>query len=142
MFGILTSTPRLTIIQRMEYFYRELGRSIRQAREAVGLTQEELAQRVDLSRASVANIERGNQGVALHKFLELSQALGIDPMRLLPRLEGRGARLGHIVQQAGYPEELASWGARAIERIVIEDLDNETEHAGTGGRTDTGRERS
>ncbi len=101
----------------MEYFYQELGRRIRDAREVAGLTQEELALRVDLSRASVANIERGNQRVALHKFLELAQALGAEPLRLLPSRDSRASRLGRAVQHAGLPEHIASWGARAVERL-------------------------
>lgn len=108
----------------MEYFYEELGRRIRDAREAAGLTQEDLAQRVALSRASVANIERGNQRVALHQFVELAQALGVEPVRLLPHPEGRAAWIGRVVRQAGVPNEIASWGARAVERLGTEEGDD------------------
>jgi len=105
----------------MKYFYEELGRRIRQTREAAELTQEDLALRVELSRASVANIERGNQRVAVHRFVEIAQALGVEPIRLLPRPEGRAARLGRTVREAGIPDEIASWGARAVERLEVGD---------------------
>lgn len=101
----------------MEHFYEELGRRLREAREAAGLTQEELAFRVKLSRASVANIERGHQRVALHQFVELAQALGVEPIKLLPRPESRAARIEQMVRQAGVPNDIASWGARAVERL-------------------------
>lgn len=109
------------MIPVMEEFYGELGRRIRAAREAVGVTQEELALRVELSRASVANIERGHQRVALHKFVELALALGVEPLRLLPLPESRGARFGRAVRQAGWPADVASWGIRAIERVESEE---------------------
>lgn len=117
----------------MKDFYEELGRRIREAREAAGLTQEELALRLTLSRASVANIERGNQRVALHKFVEIAQALGVDPMRLLPRPEGRAARIGRTMREAGLPDQIASWGARAIERLEGGDTQDEEGQSRTSG---------
>jgi len=42
----------------------ELGRRIRQAREACGMTQEEVAAKLDVSRPTVAQIELGNRAVS------------------------------------------------------------------------------
>lgn len=67
----------------MLWFYREFGARVRQAR-GDQLTQEALARRVGLSRASVANIERGRQRVPLHMLYLLGQALGVDPASLIP----------------------------------------------------------
>lgn len=49
----------------------ELGRRLRQAREACGLTQDDVAQEMGLARATVAQIELGNRsvsGLELAKF--------------------------------------------------------------------------
>ena len=115
------------MISTVDDFYAELGQRIRQAREAAELTQEELALRVAFSRASVANIERGNQRVALHKFVELAQALVVEPARLLPRPEGRASQIGQVVRQAGLPNEIASWGARAVERLETGEQNDEAD---------------
>jgi transcriptional regulator with XRE-family HTH domain len=64
-------------------FYRDLGTRIRGARRD-RLTQQELANRVGLSRAAVANIELGRQRVALHMLLRFAEALGRAPSDLLP----------------------------------------------------------
>jgi Zn-dependent peptidase ImmA (M78 family)/transcriptional regulator with XRE-family HTH domain len=48
----------------------ELGRRIRQAREACGMTQEDVAEKLGVSRATVAQIELGNRSVS---GLELGQ---------------------------------------------------------------------
>lgn len=63
--------------------YKLVGKRIAKRRREVGLIQEELAQRVGLSRASVANIERGEQKIQLHTLVDFSNALGLADVRLL-----------------------------------------------------------
>ena len=50
--------------------YWQIGRWIREAREARGTTQDVLASRAQLTRASVSNIEAGRQRVTVHALLE------------------------------------------------------------------------
>lgn len=68
----------------MKSFYEEFGRRLKERRKQAGLTQEDLGNRVGLSRTAITNIELGNQQVHLHRFVLLSSALGIDPQELLP----------------------------------------------------------
>src|SRR4051794_30449505 len=66
-------------------FYREFGRLVRLHRErAAGMTQEALGRLIGLSRASVVNIEKGRQHVALHQLYAIADALGVQPDVLLP----------------------------------------------------------
>ena len=67
-----------------DVFYRLVGERITQARRRQQLTQHGLAPAVGLSRASVANIEKGRQAVALHVLVKLSQALGVPVADLIP----------------------------------------------------------
>lgn len=64
--------------------YLDFGRRLKAARKSNKVTQNDLAERVGLSRTSITNIERGRQQVSLHVFLSLSKAVGIEPVRLLP----------------------------------------------------------
>ena len=48
---------------------------MREAREALGLTQEELGQAVGLSRQSIIAIEKGRFTPSIHTVLSLAQAL-------------------------------------------------------------------
>ena len=65
--------------------YEALGRLVRQHRERLGMSQETLAQAIELSRASVANIETGRQRIPLHHIYRLARALKVEAGALLPR---------------------------------------------------------
>jgi transcriptional regulator with XRE-family HTH domain len=104
-------------------FYQEFGRRVRAARDDAGLSQEELASRVGLSRGSIANIERGAQRVALHTFVEIAAALGVDSVRLIPQTLGRTARLVRALREAGESDAIVAWGERAVGRISDDEVD-------------------
>lgn len=61
----------------------ELGRRIRAAREASGLTQEKLAQRIGLSRTAVVQIEAGNRSVSSLELDAVARVLGRDMREFL-----------------------------------------------------------
>ncbi len=65
-------------------FYSAVGRKLCQQRERCGLTQEDLAGKVGLTRTSITNIEKGRQRVLLHTFIDIVSALGVLPVDLLP----------------------------------------------------------
>lgn len=56
----------------------ELGRRIRAAREACGLTQDQLAQQCGLPRVAVVQIEQGNRAVSSLELDRIAFALGRD----------------------------------------------------------------
>lgn len=64
--------------------YRVFGSRLRELREAKSVTQEELGRRVELSRTSITNIEKGRQRVMLHQMMELAHALDAEPSALMP----------------------------------------------------------
>jgi transcriptional regulator with XRE-family HTH domain len=58
--------------------YKAFGRAVAQRRRAIPKTQEQVAREIGLSRASLANIERGSQKVFLHQILALTKALELE----------------------------------------------------------------
>lgn len=60
-----------------------VGARIRMLREVLDLTQTDLAQRVKMDRASVANIETGRQRMLLHTVEVFAIALGTTPKNLM-----------------------------------------------------------
>lgn len=65
-------------------FAHRLGASVRRHRLAVGLSQEGLGRSVALSRASIANMERGTQTPPLYRFVLMAEALGCTVQDLIP----------------------------------------------------------
>jgi transcriptional regulator with XRE-family HTH domain len=68
----------------MRRFYEEVGRRLRRVRTEAGMTQKDLADAVDLSRASIANMEAGRQPFPAHMLFTLARALDVPVKDLLP----------------------------------------------------------
>jgi transcriptional regulator with XRE-family HTH domain len=57
---------------------REFGLTVRKRRMALNLSQETLAERADLHRTYVADIERGVRNVSLKNIQKLARSLGVS----------------------------------------------------------------
>jgi transcriptional regulator with XRE-family HTH domain len=64
-------------------FYKALGKLIRRKRDELDLSQSDLASKIFLTRASVANIETGRQKLLAHQLYFIAQALDLTPDGLL-----------------------------------------------------------
>ena len=63
--------------------YALIGAEIRRQREALGMTQAQLASRIDAGRTSIAMIERGGQALLVHQLIDLATALRTTPAEVL-----------------------------------------------------------
>jgi len=61
----------------------QFARNLRQRREALGLSQEELGDRCDLHRTEVSLLERARRDPRLNTLVKLARALGVTPAALL-----------------------------------------------------------
>ena len=92
----------------VEKLYREIGRKIKEWRERRGLTQELLASQVLLTRASIANIEKGRQKLPLHTLINIAVALEMQPASLLPELAGE-SKDDLDTKLKGLPADAKKW---------------------------------
>lgn len=65
--------------------YEILGKRIKGLRKNLGQTQDQMAKQMNISRASLANIEAGRQQVLVHHLFAFARALQLkSPAELLP----------------------------------------------------------
>lgn len=67
-----------------ESLYAQIGERIRASRRSHKLRQHELAGRVGISRASLANIEVGRQKLLVHQLCAIAVHLNLSPADLIP----------------------------------------------------------
>jgi len=65
------------------FLYKSIGDQIKILRNRSQISQEELAKRLDLSRASVVNIEKGRQHPSLHLLIDLARIFNVSVLDFL-----------------------------------------------------------
>lgn len=64
---------------------REIGSRIKEARGRLGMNQKELADKADVTPSFISQIENNQISPSLSSFLQIAEALNIDPTELLQR---------------------------------------------------------
>lgn len=64
------------------------GDAVRAAREHLGLTQEELAERAQIHRTYLSDVERGSRNLSLLNIERLAAALGLTMAELFRKVGG------------------------------------------------------
>jgi transcriptional regulator with XRE-family HTH domain len=82
----MTDTANTTIATYVPLLHR-LSRVVRQRREQLGLSQDELAQRSGLHRTYISDIERGARNLSLKNLVRLAEALEVQPSTLVAWVE-------------------------------------------------------
>ena len=59
------------------------GKNIKAAREAAGISQTELAERIGTTRQQIGKYETGEQDMTLKRLVQIAAALGIEPDTLI-----------------------------------------------------------
>src|SRR6266702_2871930 len=106
----------------IEDFYAHMGEKVRSARVATGISQDVLAQRVGLTRSSIANLEAGRQRIALHLFVAICRALDKDVCELLPgKPEPHHSPISTGIEEklASSPESMQKFVHEAVARSEI-----------------------
>lgn len=80
---------------------RSVGRNIRVYRQRLGITPEELADRVGISPAQMARIELGVTGSPLTRLHLIAKVLGVDMRDLFPTQSDDSDRLQTALRDTG-----------------------------------------
>jgi transcriptional regulator with XRE-family HTH domain len=63
---------------------KEFGAAVRAFRQRLGISQETLAERADLHRTYITDVERGARNISLESISRLAQALNLSISSLFP----------------------------------------------------------
>ena len=98
-------------------------------RQQDNMTQMELARKTGLSRASIANIERGQQNVGLHHLYSIANALEVSEVSdLLPPLSiGRKREENSNMQTS---EKLSETSKAGVEQLILKALKQGSRQSG------------
>ena len=80
---------------------KRFGGELRRLREATGLTQQALADRIQVSAAMLSHLEAGRRGASEDILAKLEVALGLDAEQLV--------ELNRLAQVAHLPDQLKQW---------------------------------
>lgn len=109
--------------------YSFIGTQIALRRKSKRLTQARLAEVVGLSRASIANIERGRQNFLVHTLWEIGRALGAHPRDLLPKPEadiGQIARAAKLNTYSRLPQKDQEFVGAVLQEALLSSRRKET----------------
>ena len=79
----------------------EIGRRLRQARIAKGLTQKDMAAAIGLSHQSIQKYENGDSRLSLSTLAVLRHQLAIEPSDLLPAIRTDGTAVADPLASMG-----------------------------------------
>ena len=82
--------------------YTKIGQQIRRNRKARGLSQEELAEKINISTTHMSHIETGNTKLSLPVFVEIAAALKVRTDDLLSDREITGTAMEEIAEVLKY----------------------------------------
>lgn len=96
------------ILDVVDEFYKRLGRALRAARKAAGLTQDAVGHALGLSRTAVANVEAGRHHLAVHQLVAYADVVGALPAELLAAAmtERVSPTLARRAKAQEWPEEV------------------------------------
>lgn len=64
--------------EEQNYLYELIGNQIQELRKKSRFSQENLAKKLELSRASIVNIEKGRQHPSIHLLIDLARILNVN----------------------------------------------------------------
>ena len=93
--------------------YRETGQNIQSCRVKRGMTQEQLAERADLSVSHIRQVELGLKGVSLAALYRIAESLDTSAQVLLANKES-----GEIARLKALFTGCTAWGRDVIVDVI------------------------
>lgn len=99
-------------------FLQEIGKRIQQRRKALGYTQEQMAEMMNVSIQMVSNLERGNKAIRIDNLINLSRILQVSTDYILT---------GQDYASQGFTDNLSKRDQNLIQQIITYCREHPTE---------------
>jgi transcriptional regulator with XRE-family HTH domain len=108
-----------------ESIYKSIGTIVRSKRRLMEWSQVKLAQRLGISRATLANIETGRQRILVHQLYSFAAVLGMKTEELLPpqQLPNSTVSWHHLPMPENLKPEQREQIARLIDAVENQFID-------------------
>ena len=90
----LLQSPKSAVFYSKSGDIMEVHEKIRHLRESKNWSQEEIAEKLNMSPSGYSKIERGETKVAIHKLIKIAEILETDLIELIP-LDGKNVYLNN-----------------------------------------------
>lgn len=105
--------------------YSLIGQKIKVQRQALGMTQEELAEACDISYSYIGHIERASRNLSLNTAIKISQVLNISlDYLLLDAIPTENALINSIFSEVGKHDKKQVEKFFNIIKILADNIDN------------------
>lgn len=86
----------LSSVPEHDEFLESFGSSIKSLRASHGISQEQLAERANLDRTYISDVERGRRNLGLRNIVTLAKSLAVEPADLFPRTSRAPSSTGYL----------------------------------------------
>lgn len=78
--------------------YKRLLKLLRDERTTRGLTQQAVAERLGKLQGYVSKYENGEREISLLDYLDIADAVGFEPLKLLSKLGSKSPRVDKLIR--------------------------------------------
>ena len=111
----------------MKKIYREIGVRIKSLRQALKLTQAEVAEKAGIDASFYGQLERGTSIPSLRTLFAIAEVFRVEPSELLPRAKGKPGKDLLIVEALDTMISKLKPSKRRFLMSVVRDLADELE---------------
>lgn len=111
----------------MRKIYREIGVRLKSLRQALKLTQAEVAEKAGIDASFYGQLERGTSIPSLRTLFAVAAVLRVEPSELLPRTKGQPGKDLFIAEALDSMISKLKPGKRRFLMSVVRDLADELE---------------
>src|SRR5579864_5154972 len=106
----------------MVYVIEDIARTLKEAREAKGLSQRALSAKIGLTQAHISNIENAAADLHLSNLMELARALDLEvmlvPRKAVPAAQGLIRNIENATQVQTQPSKTVRYLERSFEKLA------------------------